>query len=131
MKIVRSVDLRMVDMSDFLIVNLDMDIHTCGSYEEIFWANRLKNPILIHCEQGKARGCPDWLFPVLPHQHIFDKWTDICKYLWEVHTGLDTETYNRWMFFNYQDMMPKVDIDQTFGVNWETLEKELDEPCHT
>jgi len=29
MKVIRSVDLRMVDISDFLIVNLDLDIHPC------------------------------------------------------------------------------------------------------
>ena len=36
MKTIRSVDLRLVDISDFLIVNLDLDIHPCGTYEEIF-----------------------------------------------------------------------------------------------
>ena len=37
MKIIRSVDLRLVDISDFVIVNLDLDVHPCGSLEEIFW----------------------------------------------------------------------------------------------
>jgi len=41
MKTIRSVDLRLVDISDFLIVNLDLDIHPCGTYEEIFLANLL------------------------------------------------------------------------------------------
>ena len=31
MKIIRSVDLRLVDISDFLVVNLDIDTHHCGT----------------------------------------------------------------------------------------------------
>jgi nucleoside 2-deoxyribosyltransferase len=53
MKAIRSVDLRLVDISDFLLVNLDLDIHPCGTYEEIFWANRQKKPIIVHMVQGK------------------------------------------------------------------------------
>jgi nucleoside 2-deoxyribosyltransferase len=53
MKVIRRVDLRLVDISDFLVVNLNLDIHPCGTYEEIFWANRQKKPIIIHMEQGK------------------------------------------------------------------------------
>ena len=69
MKVIRSVDLRLVDISDFLIVNLDLDIHPCGTYEEIFWANRQKKPIIIHMVQGKEH-TPDWLFGTVPHQMI-------------------------------------------------------------
>lgn len=43
MKIIRNVDLRMVDLSDFIIANLDMNLNPCGTWEEIFWANRQKN----------------------------------------------------------------------------------------
>jgi hypothetical protein len=39
MKEIRSVDLRMVDISDFMVVHLDLDTHPCGTMEEIFWAN--------------------------------------------------------------------------------------------
>jgi nucleoside 2-deoxyribosyltransferase len=51
-KEIRSTDLRMVDISDFLIVNIDTECHACGTYEELFLANRQKKPVLIHCEQG-------------------------------------------------------------------------------
>jgi hypothetical protein len=130
-KLLRVVDLRMVDMSDFLIVHIDTDVHACGTYEEEPWANRLKNPILIHCEQGK-QGCPDWLFGTIPHHHIFSTWTNLCRYLWTVHTAAEVETYKRWMFFNYDQMVPMVSpqesrLDQW---DWNQLGKELD-PCHT
>lgn len=127
MKLLRVVDLRMVDMSDFLIVHIDTDFHACGTYEEESWANRLKNPILVHCEQGKE-GVPDWLYGALPHHHMFSTWTELCRYLWEVHTGPRIETYKRWMFFNYDKMVPLVTPDESRACewDWDELTKELD-----
>jgi len=127
-KELRSVDLRMVDMSDVLIVNIDSDVHACGTYEELFWGNRLKNPILIHCEQGKA-GVPDWMFGTIPHEHIFSTWVDMCRYMWHVHTSFDVETYNRWMFFNYEAMMPVVTPEQSRkfeAIDWNNWGRKLD-----
>jgi hypothetical protein len=99
MKTIRSVDLRLVDISDFLIVNLDLDIHPCGTYEEIFWANRQKKPIVIHMVQGKENA-PDWLFGTVPHEMIFSSWDNIKSYLSKINSQKEINTYNRWYFFN-------------------------------
>lgn len=99
MKTIRSVDLRLVDISDFLIVNLDLDVHPCGTYEEIFWANRQKKPIIIHMVQGKQHA-PDWLFGTIPHQMIFSSWDEIKNYLLEINSANQIETYRRWYFFS-------------------------------
>lgn len=99
MKTIRSVDLRLVDISDFLIVNLDLDIHPCGTYEEIFWANRQKKPIIIHMVQGK-QNAPDWLFGTIPHQMIFSNWDDIKAYLHDINSISEINNYNRWYFFS-------------------------------
>lgn len=99
MKTIRSVDLRLVDISDFLIVNLDLDIHPCGTYEEIFWANRQKKPIIINMVQGK-QNAPDWLFGTIPHEMIFSSWESIKEYLTHIHTDKIIEDYNRWYFFS-------------------------------
>lgn len=99
MKVIRSVDLRLVDISDFLIVNLDLDIHPCGTYEEIFWANRQKKPIIVHMVQGK-QSAPDWLFGTIPHQMIFSSWQDVQSYLLNIDTLTEIETFNRWYFFD-------------------------------
>ena len=40
---IRNADLRCVDVSDFLIAHIDMNVHMCGSYEEISTANRQKS----------------------------------------------------------------------------------------
>jgi nucleoside 2-deoxyribosyltransferase len=99
MKVIRSVDLRLVDISDFLIVNLDLDIHPCGTYEEIFWANRQKKPIIVHMVQGK-QSAPDWLFGTIPHQMIFSSWEDVKQYLLHINHKAEINTHNRWYFFN-------------------------------
>jgi hypothetical protein len=99
MKVIRSVDLRLVDISDFLIVNLDLDIHPCGTYEEIFSANRCKKPILIHVEQGKINA-PDWIFGTIPHQMIFSSWDDLKNYLKHIDNDENIESYRRWQFFS-------------------------------
>lgn len=98
MKTIRGVDLRLVDISDFLIVNLDLDIHPCGTYEEIFLANRQKKPILINMVQGK-QNAPDWLFGTIPHEMIFDSWLDLREYLVYIATAETIDTRNRWYFF--------------------------------
>jgi nucleoside 2-deoxyribosyltransferase len=97
MKVIRSVDLRLVDISDFMIVNLDLDVHPCGTYEEIFWANRQKKPIIVHMVQGKQKA-PDWLFGTIPHEMIFSSWLEIRNYLNSINNYAKIETYNRWCF---------------------------------
>jgi len=99
MKVIRSVDLRLVDISDFLIVNLDLDIHPCGTYEEIFWANRQKKPIIVHMVQGK-QAAPDWLFGTIPHEMIFSSWDSIKEYLIQINSRAEIVTFSRWYFFN-------------------------------
>lgn len=95
MKVIRSVDLRLVDISDFMIVNLDLDVHPCGTYEEIFWANRQKKPIIVHMVQGK-QNAPDWLFGTIPHEMILSSWNEVQDYLNYINDYSEIETFNRW-----------------------------------
>jgi len=97
MKVIRNTDLRMVDISDFLVVNLDLDIHPCGTYEELFLANRQKKPIMLRVEQGKSQ-TPDWLFGTIPHETIFSTWEEVKDFLDLVDSGRLVD--KRWMFFD-------------------------------
>lgn len=59
-KLIRCVDLRLTDITDFMIVNIDTTVYAFGTIEEISNANRQKKPIIVHVEQGKANapaGC--------------------------------------------------------------------------
>jgi nucleoside 2-deoxyribosyltransferase len=99
MKTIRAVDLRLIDISDFLVVNLDLEHYACGTYEEISLANRQKKPIIIHMAQGKNHA-PDWLFGMFPHQMIFSNWDEIKSYLNHINTSENIDTHKRWYFFN-------------------------------
>lgn len=100
MKVIRNIDLRMVDISDFMIVHLDLDIFACGTLEEIFLANRQKKPIILHMKQGK-QNVPDWLFGTIPHHTMFGSWDEVKSYLLKVDGNKETlEQSTRWYFFN-------------------------------
>lgn len=100
MKIIRGVDLRFVDISDFLIVNIDLEIFSCGTWEELFLANREMKPIILRVKQGKE-DCPDWLFGTLPHQMIFSTWEEVHDYLRHIAHDPVVESFKRWYFFDY------------------------------
>ena len=98
MRVIRNTDLRMVDLSDFLIVNLNLDEQPCGTYEELFLANRQKKPIILRIPQGKEN-TPDWLLVTIPHNTIFSKWSEVKSYIDQVNQG-KCATDSRWMFFS-------------------------------
>lgn len=100
-KVLRCVDLRMVDVSDFLIVNLDNDVRTCGTHEEICLANRQKKPVILRIKQGKSQ-CPLWRFGQLPHEMFFGKWSEVEDYLTKVDYG-QVAHLRRWLFFDFDD----------------------------
>lgn len=112
MKEIRVIDLRMVDMSDFIIVKVDLDVHMCGTYEEISWANRIKRPILVWSCGGKEK-LPEWLWGMVPREHVFNSIEEIKDYLKDVHTGKSVKKLKRWMFFEYEKMLPKVSVEES------------------
>jgi|TARA_R110000824_G_scaffold167062_1_gene343846 hypothetical protein len=100
MKPICAVDLRMVDIAHFLVVNLDIDVHMCGSYHEMFVAIGQKKPVLIRCEGGKQR-LPNWMFGVIPHDMVFSSWDKLMGYLHHVDSDNTVKHYNRWRFFDF------------------------------
>jgi hypothetical protein len=100
MQPIKDIDLRMVDVSDFIICHIDFNAYSVGTWNEVFRANTEGKPILVHCEQGKAEA-PDWLLATIPHQMIFSKWKELYTYLRSVAYDSSVETYNRWKFFDY------------------------------
>ena len=97
---IHDVDLRMVNVTDFLIVNIDVEVHACGTYFEFKQANDQNKPILVHVEQGK-RECPDWLLAEIPHEHIFDTWIDLRKYVRHIAHDPIVDSMGRWLFFDW------------------------------
>jgi hypothetical protein len=96
---IRSGDLRCVDISDFLVAHIDIETHACGTYEEITTANRQKKPILVWCQQGKKQA-PNWLFFMIPHEHIFSSMEEVVEHLQYINTLSDNSKLSRWFFFS-------------------------------
>jgi len=103
---IRGNDLRFVDESSFLICYTDLDVHPCGTYEELFEGNSDKKPVLVVCAQGKKHA-PKWLFYALPHELIFDSFTDVKTYLNRIDSApIDTiNKLGRWRFFDWKRMV--------------------------
>lgn len=97
--VIRTLDLRCIDISDFIVASIDIGVHACGTYEEISIANSQKKPVLIWCQQGK-KDAPNWLFFMLPHEHIFGSLEDLVDYLEHVNSAEKVEHYKRWFFFD-------------------------------
>lgn len=100
MRQIRPVDLRMVDICDFVVCNLDLEIHACGTYEELFWANRMKKPVIVRIAQG-IEHTPDWVFGTLPFELIFSTWDEVKKYLLHIAHDPVIDRLNRWYFFDW------------------------------
>ena len=100
-------DLRCVDLSSFIIVLIDTRTYTCGTFEEIFSANKSQKPVLIVNPQGKKK-MPNWLFGRFPHEHYFNSFDSLKRYLNNIDcnpkykwTKADRK---RWLFFDGEHM---------------------------
>lgn len=98
MRLIRCVDLRMVDVCDFMLVHVDLDIYTVGTWEEVTLANRQKKPILMVVRQGK-KATPDWVFGMFNHETIFDCWGELKDYLDAIDNNIITP--KRWRIFSF------------------------------
>jgi nucleoside 2-deoxyribosyltransferase len=111
-KEIRRIDLRLVSISDFLVVCLDNDILSCGTWEEIGKANDQEKPILVMCKQDK-NSIPGWVFGMLPHEHLFGNWIDLKDYLIRIHSAEQIDDMKRWIFFDYSKLVPKISIEES------------------
>jgi hypothetical protein len=79
-KKIRRIDLRCVDIADFIIAYIDPDIYTCGSFDEIFTAEREQKPILVLAPKG-IKSLPSWLFGAIQINEVFTTEFELIKYL--------------------------------------------------
>jgi hypothetical protein len=91
----RREDLRSVDYCDLLIINVDTDIHMCGSYDEVYNAEREHKPRLAIVKGGPA-GAPDWLFDVVDWREMFPSVEACVDYLDRINSG-EVELDDRWV----------------------------------
>lgn len=95
---IRKHDLRLVDRSDFLILNLDLESSPVGAWEEFFRANSQEKPTLI-IFPAHLNELPDWLFGLIPTSFVFKSIFGLINYLKFVDQDLYWDNHmDRWIF---------------------------------
>jgi nucleoside 2-deoxyribosyltransferase len=73
---IRAHDLRLVDISDFIIARIDPKVVTYGTIEEITTAVREKKPVFLYVVGGKMK-TPLWLLGMFPHKYVYNSLDDL------------------------------------------------------
>lgn len=95
-------DLGMLDRSSAMILNIDTDIHMCGSYGEQSQACMRRLPVIIHCKQGKNK-VPNWLWGICDHKTMFSTWQEVKDYIKYVAFDPNPDTLNgKWKFIDFK-----------------------------
>jgi len=107
MREIRSIDLRLCDICDFVITYLNTNIYTTGTIEEITLLNRRKVPVLIFIEGGFDM-LPNWIWGMIPYQHVFSDWNCLFEYIrYIAYAEFPIETFGRWRFIDYGTLYKK------------------------
>lgn len=105
MEKIHRIDLRLVDISDFMVVYLDKDNSGVGTFFEISRANIQRKPIIVMSEGGKKH-TPDWLFGLGITSTIFGDWSELYAYLRSINGDSLYDHMNRWQFFDWMGDQP-------------------------
>lgn len=104
MKVIRRVDLRMIDLSSFVIVRLD-GTPTMGTYEEIAMAVKEQKPIIVWLDgELTKKNVNPWLFAQVDPKYVFESWADILAYLTEIDQSEEHPSDRRWMLFDFENL---------------------------
>lgn len=95
LKNIRTFDLKLIDISDFIVFVFDPKVLTCGSWEEFFLANRNKRPIFFVNTAGK-KNTPFWVFWTIPHKYIYSSVEEMLRKIDDIDTGKHPIDNERW-----------------------------------
>lgn len=103
MKDIVHVDLRMVDVSDFLVVYLDPNVVMFGTIHELLNSLHQRKPTLVVVEGGRSCA-PNWLFGIMDYNFMFDSFNDLESFLRQMDDGTIGGDLSRWVFFDHVDI---------------------------
>jgi len=97
---VRHIDLRMVDKSDLYIVYMDMDVHFCGTYREMWEAEEEQKPLFaIMKKPYTKKDFPGWLVCSFREEEVFESIEECIEHLKKINNG-EIEMDDRWLRIN-------------------------------
>ena len=104
MKTIRRVDLRMVDLSSFLIVRLDGS-QTWGTTEELVVAIHQQKPVLVWLDgELTLRNVNPWLLSQFPLDHLFESAADLLAYVASIDESETHPNDRRWQLFHFEKL---------------------------
>jgi hypothetical protein len=89
----------MTDIADFLVVYVDKSIPMCGTWEELFNANRQKKPILVFIEGG-AKEASLWLHGTIHYKYIFENLGEVKSFIAAIDDGI-VQMDGRWQLLDH------------------------------
>jgi hypothetical protein len=101
MKDVRADDLRLVDLSDFLIAEIKPNVPTFGSVEELTVGNLQQKVIFLFVEGGRQK-CPLWILGMLKPKYIYNNVEEILEMLWKIDSGEKEIDSDRWKLLRHE-----------------------------
>ena len=101
MKTVRAYDLNLVDRSDFIVAHLVPEVASWGSAEEIVTAVRMKKPVFVSMEGGKAK-TPLWMLGMFPPKYIYNSIEEIVDMLYAIDSGAKEIDSDRWRLLRHE-----------------------------
>jgi len=95
MKPVRGFDLRLCDLSDFIIAHITPEVASWGTAEEFVTSVRMKKPIFLSVAGGKKK-TPLWIMGMIPHKYIYDSIEESINMIKKIDAGLVKIDSDRW-----------------------------------
>jgi hypothetical protein len=95
MKRVRNFDLRLCDLSDFIIAHIRPEVASWGTAEELTTNCRAKKPVFISIEGGKSK-TPLWIMGMFPHKYIYNNVEEVVEMLKRIDSGDKIIDNERW-----------------------------------
>lgn len=99
MKEIVHFDLRMTDISDFLIVYMDPKVPMFGTIHEFINSLHQRKPTLVVVEGGKQNAA-NWMFGIMDFNFIFDSFDELKTFLEHIDQGVIEADLSRWVFFD-------------------------------
>jgi nucleoside 2-deoxyribosyltransferase len=101
LKEVVSVDLRFVDKSDALLVYINKDIYSCGTFHETSHAFLQRKPVVCFTAGKSITNIPGWLYGHGKYSMFYPSLNEALAYVRYIHEDKDIDTQNRWKFLDY------------------------------
>lgn len=101
MKRVRQLDLRQVDLADFIVCHLDSNVPTVGTIEELAVAERQSKVVFISFEEG-IKSCNLWLFGMFDYKYFYNSIDESIEMIKKINNSKVEIDSDRWKLLDYQ-----------------------------